>query len=116
MLKQGMLGPHEECSYLAVKDAKFVGLQVGDFPEYEGLLKPWKSHWALRLKYMKRYNCFRSAEWRREFKAFENQHAALRSGDTIPIPAESDHVPRSPNNIGCKFEYSKPCTTPYHLT
>lgn len=78
VLKRGMMGPHESCPQLAVKDVRFLGMRAHEYKQCgtaEECLIPWKRRWDLRLKFMRKYPCFRSKAWQREFDEFKTQNA-----------------------------------------
>lgn len=78
VLKRGMMAPHLSCPQLTVKDVRFLGLRANEYKQCgtskECLIR-WKRRWDLRLKFMRKYPCFRSNAWQREFDEFKNQNA-----------------------------------------
>lgn len=79
VMKRGLIGPDYRCSHTAVKDTRFLGLHVHDL---KNMLSPedwkrcrikWKPYWGKRLEALRKYPCFKTAAWKREFNNFERQ-------------------------------------------
>lgn len=78
VLKRGMMAPHESCPQLAVQDLRFLGLRPGEYiacGSREQCTLRWRKRWDLRLKFMRKYPCFRSKAWQREFDRLKKQNA-----------------------------------------
>lgn len=77
VLKRGMMAPHESCPQLAVKDVRFLGMRANEYMQCgtrkECMIR-WRRRWDLRLSFMRKYRCFRSKAWRREFDSFKKQN------------------------------------------
>lgn len=92
VLKRGMVIPGEENPFLAVRDARFLGLQAGQgaaiLARFPDLRVRWERCWDGRLRALARYPCFRTAAWRRELGAFRGLGGAVELEASIRLGAE----------------------------
>jgi len=79
VLKRGLMAPHAESPYLAVKNLRYLGLRAGENAKFvsDKKLIPWKPHWTLRIKALRKYKCFAKAPWQKEFDRFVAQQFAV---------------------------------------
>ncbi len=80
LLKRGLLAPHMVCPWISIGDLRFLGICSGDAEAAvrRGLqLREWQSGWDARMQRLDRYDCFRTAEWHDEFKAFRRQGGGI---------------------------------------
>jgi hypothetical protein len=80
ILKRGSIAPFQTVPQLAINNLRFLGLRAAECGEMgypRRLMRKWKKRWDLRLNAMKKFACFQSDEWQREFERFRAQRGAL---------------------------------------
>ncbi len=80
VLKRGLMAPAMESKYAAIRQVSFIGLRARDWKRFAvpvERLRPWESQWDLRLRAMRKQQCFRSQRWQKEFDRFAADRVAL---------------------------------------
>jgi len=82
LLLRGAMGPHAHFPWAAIKEVNYIGIRSGDcelLNSPQDCFRPWDQRWSSRLRALRTYECFQSAEWQDELHRFEAQSYAVHS-------------------------------------